>query len=79
MEDADDLDTIAAHPVGKHVPRPRHDQLSGACDPAWTTKTGPLRETLDGVEERRGDSVGCVRIVARDVGAQFFEMRDRAW
>ena len=76
VENSDDLETVASEPVGDDVGCSGDDQFSRAGDAARTAKIGQLSKAFDSVEQCARDSVGGVRIVARDVLTEMSQMLD---
>ncbi len=76
MEDRDDLQTVPAQSVGNHVRCARQDQLSRTGYATGATQVRQVRETLDGLEQCDGDSIGSFGIVTSDVLAETSQMLD---
>jgi len=77
VEDADDLEPVTAEPVGDHVWCAWDDQFPGAGDSTRAAQIRQLSEPLNRVEQRPGDSVGGVGVIARKVGTEVSQMFDR--
>ena len=78
VKDRDNFKAVASQPVRNHVLRSRNHELTRAGQSAWTTKIRQLRQTLDGGEERHGDTARRVRVIARDVSTKVSQVADRS-
>lgn len=78
MKDRNDFQLILTNPVRDEVRRARHDELARPSNSSRPAQARLFTKQIHGGQDARGDCLGRVRFVLRDVGAQVFEMLERA-
>ena len=77
VEDGQNLNVVAKHPIRNNVGRAGHDELSTPGQPARPPEVRMVAQCIDGRDEADRDSSGGDWIVARDEIPNRLEIRER--
>jgi hypothetical protein len=78
MEDRNHLEAFTPQPVWNDVRRAEDHEFPRARYSTGAAENGPLRETLDAVQDRAGDPAGGVGTLSRDVRTKVGKVADGA-